>query len=54
MRRFSFVIAASLLVGLFSGGVSELFEKLGIQLWLQTKMEASDNTPRMVAINQDQ
>jgi hypothetical protein len=54
MRRFSFVIAASLLVGLFSGGVYERVEKLGIQVWLQTKMEASDNTPRMVAINQDQ
>ena len=53
MRRIGFLIAAILLVGLFWGGVTELVERLGIHVWLQTQLEASDNIPRTEASNQE-
>jgi hypothetical protein len=46
MRRFGFMIAAILLVGLFWGGIAELVDRLGIEAWLQTRMEAGDNSPQ--------
>ena len=42
MQRFGFIIAAFLLGGLFSGGVAELADSLGIQTWLQTRGEAAE------------
>jgi hypothetical protein len=54
MQRFGYLIAATLLTGLFWAGVAELVDKLGIQVWLQTSMEASDNSPRTKASNQEQ
>jgi len=54
MRRFGFLIAGSLLVGLFWGGVAELVDSLGIQVWLQTRIEASENSPQPKATNQEQ
>jgi hypothetical protein len=48
------MIAATLLVGLFWGGVSEVVDKLGIQVWLQTVMETSDNASLMKTSNPDQ
>jgi len=54
MRRFSILIAAILLVGLFWGGVTDLVEILGIQVWWQSKMEVSDNIPRTTTNDQEQ
>jgi hypothetical protein len=54
MRRFSFLIAAILLVGLFWGGVAELVDSLGIQAWWQSRIEASDNIPRTAITDQEQ
>lgn len=54
MRRFSFVIAATLLAGLFWGGAAELVDRLGIHLWLQTRLEASDDNSRTTISNQEQ
>jgi hypothetical protein len=54
MQRFGFLIAATLLMGLFWGSVAEVVERLGIQVWFQTTLEASDDSPRAKTSNQDQ
>jgi hypothetical protein len=54
MRRLGFLIAAILLAGLFWGGVVELADRLGIQVWLQTRMEANDSSPRPNASTPEQ
>ena len=53
MRRFSFLIAATVLVGMFWGGVADLVDRLGIHMWLQTRMEASDNSQGLKASSQE-
>jgi hypothetical protein len=53
MRRFSFLIAATVLVGLCWGGVAELVDTLGIQVWMETRLEASDIAQRATQTDQD-
>ena len=54
MRRFSFLIAATVLVGTFWGSASQLADNLGLRTWLETKLEASDTHLRIKGSEEDQ